>query len=235
MAREFLEALQSIVEAPRSLYLSYGPSSTSGTPLGTTKLQVLLGKGLHLQARPDDSHGRSTKDAGDIYKPDFDGRLFFNLSRCWFFSTSSCAWLRPALHGRRLRLDNFSRPLCHPRHKFFDSGGWTAASFSWPAHRVPVLFFPLINRVGRGNLLRQLRSQLSAYKNTSSQVLDYSTRGAHLLRRSLGHLQLLGDSLARHIARPPRRRRETSLQASRRSFDKRNVGQPRSAEPGPQL
>jgi hypothetical protein len=33
----------------------------------------------------------------------------------------------------------------------------------------------LFNRVGRWDLLRQLRIQLSAY-NTSRQVLDYSTR-----------------------------------------------------------
>jgi hypothetical protein len=55
------------------------------------------------------------------------------------------------------------------------------------------------------------------------------------LRRSLGHLQVLGDSFARHIARPPWRRSETSLQASRWIFDKGDVRQPRSAEPGPQL
>jgi hypothetical protein len=71
-------------------------------------------------------------------------------------------------------------------------------------------------------------------QNTSNQVLDYSTRGAYLLRCSLGHLQFLGDTLACHIARPPCRRRETGLQASRRIFDKRDVGQSRSAEPGPQ-
>jgi hypothetical protein len=71
-------------------------------------------------------------------------------------------------------------------------------------------------------------------QNTSNQVLDYSTRGSYLLRCSLGHLQFLGDTLACHIARPPWRCRETGLQASRRIFDKRDVGQSRSAEPGPQ-
>jgi hypothetical protein len=35
------------------------------------------------------------------------------LSRYWFFGTSSHARFWPALHGRRLRLDNSSRPLCH--------------------------------------------------------------------------------------------------------------------------
>jgi hypothetical protein len=70
------------------------------------------------------------------------------------------------------------------------------------------------------------QKSIVSIRNTSSQVLDYSTRGAHLLRRSLGHLQLLGNSFARHIARPPRRRRETSLQASRWILDKGDMGQP---------
>jgi hypothetical protein len=55
------------------------------------------------------------------------------------------------------------------------------------------------------------------------------------LRRSLSDLQLLGDALACHIARPPRRRRQTSLQSSRRIVDERNIGQSRAAEPRPQL
>jgi hypothetical protein len=66
-------------------------------------------------------------------------------------------------------------------------------------------------------------------------VLDYSTQGAYLLRRSLGDLQLLGDALLCHIARPPWRRRETSLQASWRIIDEGHIGQSRTVEPGPQL
>jgi hypothetical protein len=129
----------------------------------TTKLQVLLGKGLHLQARPDDSHSRGAKYAGDVYKPGFGGRLLFSLSRCRFFSTNSCARFRPALHGRRLRLDNSSRPLCHLRHKFFYGGGWAAASLSRLAHCLPVVSFPLDNGVGWWNLLQEPRIQFSAY------------------------------------------------------------------------
>jgi hypothetical protein len=53
-------------------------------------------------------------------------------------------------------------------------GGWIAAPFSRLAHRVPVVFLPLVHGVGRWNFLRQLRTQLSAC-NTSRQVLDYST------------------------------------------------------------
>jgi hypothetical protein len=46
------------------------------------------------------------------------------------------------------------------------------------------------------------------------QVLDYTTQETHLVGGCLCHLQLLGDALPCHIARPPRRHRETSLQAS---------------------
>jgi hypothetical protein len=67
------------------------------------------------------------------------------------------------------------------------------------------------------------------------QVLDYSTQGAYLLRRSLGDLQFLGDALACHIARSPWRCGETSLQASRRIIYEGHNGQSRTAEPGPQL
>jgi hypothetical protein len=76
--------------------------------------------------------------------------------------------------------------------------------------------------------------KLSAY-NTPRQVFDYSIQGTHLLGRRLCHLQLFGNTFARHIARHPRRRRETSLQASRWIFDKGDIGRPRWAEPGPQL
>jgi hypothetical protein len=76
-----------------------------------TKLQVLLEKGFHLQARPDDSHGRSSKYAGDVYKPGFGGCLSFSLSRYWFFGTSSRTRFWPPLYDRRLRLDNSSRPV----------------------------------------------------------------------------------------------------------------------------
>jgi hypothetical protein len=127
----------------------------SGQPSTTTQFHVILKDGLHLQARPDDSHGRSAKYAGDVYKPGFGGRLFFNLSCYWFLGSSSRARFWPVLHGRCLWLDNCSRPLCHPCHKFFYGGGWTATPLSRPAHYVLVISFPLINGV---------RIKLSAYK-----------------------------------------------------------------------
>jgi hypothetical protein len=45
---------------------------------------------------------------------------------------------------------------------------------------VPGFFFPLVHWVGRRNILRQLKIQLSAY-STLWKVLDYTTRGTHLL------------------------------------------------------
>jgi hypothetical protein len=51
------------------------------------------------------------------------------------------------------------------------------------------------------------RNSVVSIHNIARQVLNYSTRGVYLLRRSLSDLQLLGDALACHIVRPPRRRR----------------------------
>jgi hypothetical protein len=42
---------------------------------------------------------------------------------------------------------------------------------------------------------------------------------------SLRHLQLLGDALTRHIVRPPRRRRKTSLQANWWIVNEGDMGQ----------
>jgi hypothetical protein len=49
------------------------------------------------------------------------------------------------------------------RHKFFYGGGWTAASLSRLAHRLPVISFPLINGVRGWNHLRELKIQASSY------------------------------------------------------------------------
>jgi hypothetical protein len=53
--------------------------------------------------------------------------------------------------------------------------------------------------------------------------------------RCFYHLQLLGDALSCHIARPSRQRRKTSLQASWSIINKGNMGQPRAAESRQQL
>jgi hypothetical protein len=118
-----------------------------GQPSKITKLQVLLRKGFHLQVRPDNSHGRSAKYAGDIYEPGFGGRLFSSLCRYWSFGSSCRAWLRPAPLCRHLLFDNSCRHLCHPCHKLFYGGGWTVTSLNRLAHHVPIISFPLINGV----------------------------------------------------------------------------------------
>jgi hypothetical protein len=94
-------------------------------------------------------------------KPGFGGRLLLGLSCSRFFSSNSRSRFRP--DDRRLRLDNFGRPLCQPRHKFFYGGGWATVSLSRLSHRLPVAFVPLVYGVGRRNLLQALRIQLSAY------------------------------------------------------------------------
>jgi hypothetical protein len=71
--------------------------------------------------------------------------------------------------------------------------------------------------------------------NIEKQVLDYPTRGFYLLGCGLSDLELLGYALACHVAQPPRRRRQTSLQISRRILDERDIGQSRAAKPRPQL
>jgi hypothetical protein len=144
-----------------------------GQPNKITRLQVLLGDGFHLQAGPDNGHGRSAKYAGDIYEPSFCRCLLFSLGCYWSFDSSSRAGLWHVFLCRHLRLGSTSRLLCHLWHSLFYSGGWTAVPFSRLAHCVPVIFFPLIHEVGRWNFLRQLKIQLSA-SNTSRQVLDYS-------------------------------------------------------------
>jgi hypothetical protein len=150
----------------------------------------------------------------------------------WLHGSSSRGGLWPPLFCRRWRLAGTSRLLCRLWHDFFNSGGWTEAPLSGSPYRVPVLFVPLIYGVGRRDIPRQLQIQLSACK-APRQVLDYSTRETHLIGDYFCHLLLLGDALPCHIARLSRRRRETSLQASRSIINGGDLGQSRSAEPRP--
>jgi hypothetical protein len=55
-------------------------------PSTTTNLHILLGKDVHLQARPDNSHGRGAKYVGDVDKSICSMRLFFGFSSHWLFS-----------------------------------------------------------------------------------------------------------------------------------------------------
>jgi hypothetical protein len=90
-----------------------------GQPSKTFKLHVLLGDRFHLQVRPDYSHGRSTKYAGDIDKPSFCGHLFFNRGDLWLYCSSSRGGFWPPLFCRCQRLAGTSRLLCLLRHDFF--------------------------------------------------------------------------------------------------------------------
>jgi hypothetical protein len=64
-------------------------NNIGGQPSKITKLQVLLRNGFHLQARPDNSHGRSAKYASNVDEPGFRGRLLFSLGRYWSGNSSS--------------------------------------------------------------------------------------------------------------------------------------------------
>jgi hypothetical protein len=62
-----------------------------------TNLHVLLDDRLHSQAGPDNSHGRSAKNADDIDKLGFRGRLFFGMGDYWLHGSSSHRGLWPPL------------------------------------------------------------------------------------------------------------------------------------------
>jgi hypothetical protein len=148
-------------------------------PSTTTKLHVLLGKDIHLQARPDNSHGRGAKNTGDVDKSSFSRRLFSGFGCRWLLCSRGCP-----LSNRRLRFD-----FCRGR-------GWAAVSLSQLPYRIPVAFVPLVYGVGRRNLLQAFGNQLSPYTTIASQELNYSTRGAYLLRRRLSDLHLLRNTFA---------------------------------------
>jgi hypothetical protein len=86
-----------------------------------------------------------------------------------------------------------------------------------------------------GGISYKQQNFIVSIHNMERQVLDYSTRGAYLLRRSLGNLQFLGHALVCHVAWLPRRHRQTSLQTIRRILDEKNIGQSKAAESRPQL
>jgi hypothetical protein len=75
-----------------------------------------------------------------------------------------------------------------------------------------------------GGISCKQRNFVFSIHKIERQVLDYSTRGLYLLRRGLSDFQLLGNALACHVARPPRRRRQTSFQTSRRIADEGGIG-----------
>jgi hypothetical protein len=135
-----------------------------GQPSKITKLHVLLGDGSHLQAGPDNNHSRSAKYTGDINESGFRGCLLFSLGCYWSSGSSSRGRLWPAFFCRHLRLGSTRRLLYHLWHNLLYRGGWTEAPLSRSAHRVLVVFYPLVRGVGRWKFLQQLKIQLSARK-----------------------------------------------------------------------
>jgi hypothetical protein len=62
--------------------------TTGCQPSTTTKPNVLLGKDLHLQARPDYCHGWGAEDADDVDQSSLSRHLFLGLSSRWLFCNS---------------------------------------------------------------------------------------------------------------------------------------------------
>jgi hypothetical protein len=78
------------------------------------------------------------------------------LSSCCLFSDSSGRFSAP-FSNRGL-----ARQL---RQKLLHGGGWAAATFSRLSHHIPVTFAPLLNGVGRWNLLQPM--ELHRQRTTS--------------------------------------------------------------------
>jgi hypothetical protein len=93
--------------------------TTGCQPSTTTKSNVLLGKDLHLQARPDYYHGWGAEDTGDVDQPSLNRRLLLGLSSRCLFSDSSGRFSAP-FSNRGL-----ARQL---RQKFLHGGGRAAAA-----------------------------------------------------------------------------------------------------------
>jgi hypothetical protein len=128
------------------------------------------------------------------------------------FRSSSCG-LRAPLRSRGLAL--------HLRQEFFNTGGWATTPSGLP-HRVPLAFVALINGLRRRQLL-QSRKLSRQHTNSRHKYSTTLLKTAYLWGRGLSDLQFIRHALAGRIARLPRRRGQTSLQASRLILDKRDM------------
>jgi hypothetical protein len=187
----------------------------------TTTSNALLWKDRHLQARSDHLYGWGAEDTDDVNQSCLGRRLLLRLSSRCLFSGSSGRFYAP-LSNRGLALQL--------RQELFYGGGWATTTPGWLPHSVPNAFVTLLNRVGRRHLLqaRKLRRQHTTSRHKYSTTLF---KMAYLLGRGLRDLQLLGHALPGHVARLPWPRGQTSLQASRRILNERNVWQSRAAKP----
>jgi hypothetical protein len=178
------------------------------------------GKIIHLQARPDYYHGRAPR------------MLAMSTSPASADASSSAS---VAVGSAATATAGSVLPLA--------TRGWcvscaTSSSTVGAGLRLALAGSPTISQSpaspwstgSEGRISCKQRNFVVSIHNIAKQVLDYPTQGAYLLGCGLHDLKLLGHVLAGHVAQLPWWRRQTSIQASRRILDERNVGQPRAAE-----
>jgi hypothetical protein len=85
---EFIPILGQVRRFPAEYTIGCQPGTT-------TKPNVLLGKDLHLQDRPDYCHGWGAKDTSDVDQPSLSRRLLLGLSSRCLFSDSSGRFSAP--------------------------------------------------------------------------------------------------------------------------------------------
>jgi hypothetical protein len=147
----------------------------------------------YLQARPDDGHGRSTEDAGDIYQSTLGGRLLLRLfDYCLLHGGGGRRTFTFRSRGHHLSNGGGrgSSALCGSRglalqlrQEFLDSGGWTSASSRF-SHQAPLTFVALFDGLRWRHLLHTKEDYLSAMYSNSG----YSTtliKMTYLRRRGL--------------------------------------------------
>jgi hypothetical protein len=150
-------------------------------------------KAWYLQVRPDDSHGRSTEDAGNINQSTLGRRLFLRLFGYRLLHGGS-GRRRRLLRPCGFHLSNgggcgysallWSRGLAlQLRQEFFDSGGWTSASSRFP-HRVPHAFVALFDGLRWRHLLHTKDDYLSTTYSTTG-YLTTLFKITYLRRRGL--------------------------------------------------
>jgi hypothetical protein len=150
-------------------------------------------KAWYLQVRPDDSHGRSTEDAGDINQSTLGGRFFLRLSDYRLLyggggrrrsSLRPCGFHLFSGGGRGYSAPFWGRGLAlQLRQKFFDSGGWTSASSRFP-HCGPHALIAFLH----GLCWRPLLHNKNDYSSAPYSITEYSTtllKMTYLWRRGL--------------------------------------------------
>jgi hypothetical protein len=137
-------------------------------------------KAWYLQVRPDDSHGRSTEDAGDVNQSTLGGRFFLRLFDYRLLHGGGgrrgrllrpCGFRLSNGGGRGYSALLWSRGLAlQLRQDFSNSGGWTSVSSRFP-HRVPNAFIAFFDRLRR----RYLLHTTDDYSSATYSITGYST------------------------------------------------------------